>query len=324
MCYKRLSDQQPVRRHGLEHAVPATEISKAGGARSVPRLQVAAAWVALAIYLALVIRFAWNPTPLAQCLAAIGIGIACAHAALAYGWKDALALFAICLVTTFTMENIGVATGVPFGRYHFEVGANLPHVGLIPIIVGPLWFGMGYFSWIVAGTLLGGADQRLNGKFEIIALPVVAAFVMTQWDVVMDPPEATISKVWIWHDGGAHFGVPISNYFGWLLTAWLFYQAFAIYLGRRRNVPVRTTGQGRAPRSVAIALYLGSGPTYVTPWLMGQSGEVVDAANHIWHVQDLREATVVTMLFTMFLTSMLATLRLATDNRRGPSGRLVS
>jgi hypothetical protein len=33
-----------------------------------------------------------------------------------------------------------------------------------------------------------------------------------------------------------------------------------------------------------------------------------------WRVQDLREATVVTMLFTMFFTSMLATLRLATDD----------
>jgi putative membrane protein len=176
----------------------------------------------------------------------------------------------------------------------------------------------------VAGTLLGGADQRLHGKFEIISLPLVAAFVMTQWDVVMDPPEATISKVWIWHDGGAHFGVPISNYFGWLLTAWLFYQASAIYLGRRRNAPVRTIGDGRALRLAAIALYLGSGLTHVPPWLMGQSGEVADAVNHVWRVGDLREATVVTMLFTMFFTSLLATLRLATDNRPGPSGRLVS
>ena len=57
---------------------------------------------------------------------------------------------------------------------------------------------------------------------------------------------------------------------------------------------------------------------------MGQSGEVADAVNHVWRVGDLREATVVTMLFTMFFTSLLATLRLATDNRRGPSGRLVS
>ena len=285
---------------------------KAIGGRSFPPLE-AAFWIVLAVYLALVVGFAWNPTPLAQGLAAIGILAACVHAALSYGWKDALALLAICLVITFAMENIGAATGFPFGHYHFEVGSNLPHVGAIPVIVGPLWFGMGYFSWIVAGTLLGGAQARLGRNIELIALPVVAAFVMTQWDVVIDPPESTISKAWIWHDGGAHFGVPLSNYLGWLLTSWLFYQAFALYLSRRRHVSAWTAGQGRALRLVAILLYLGSGLSHVTPWLIGQGGEVVDAASHVWRVGDLRETTVVILLFTMFFTSMLAALRLATD-----------
>jgi uncharacterized membrane protein len=108
-------------RPSLEHAVPAKQIWKASDARSVARLEVTA-WVALTLYLAVVVGFAWNPTPVAQGLAAIGIAIACAHAALAYGWKDALVFLVICLVTTFAMENIGVATGVPFGKYHFEVG----------------------------------------------------------------------------------------------------------------------------------------------------------------------------------------------------------
>ncbi len=64
---------------------------------------------------------------------------------------------------------------------------------------------------------------------------------------------------------------------------------------------------------MAILLYLGSGLTHVTPWLIGQSGEVADAANHVWRVGDLRETTVVILLFTMVFTSMLAALRLVTD-----------
>ena len=172
---------------------------------------------------------------------------------------------------------------------------------------------MGYLSWIVAGTLLGSTDRRLNEKIELGALPIVAAFVMTQWDVVMDPPEATISRAWIWHDGGVHFGVPFSNYLGWLLTSWLFYQAFAIYLSRWRKASPRAAEQGRALRLAAILLYLCSGLTHVTPWIIGQSGEVVDAASHVWRVEDLRGTTVVMLLFTMCFTSLLAGLRLATD-----------
>src|SRR6516162_3592017 len=285
--------------------------SKRGGFFS---LREAAFWTVLAIYLALVIGFAWNRTPLAEVLAALGILAAGVHAVLTYGWKDALALMAICVTITFVMENIGVTTGWPFGHYHFEIEPNLPHVGAIPPIVGPLWFGMGYVSWVLAETLLGGAQERLSPRFQLVALPVVAAFVMTQWDVVMDPPESTISKIWIWHDGGAHFGVPLSNYLGWLLTSWLFYQAFAIYLSGRRDVSRFALQHGRTLRLVAILLYLGSGLTHVTPWLIGQGGEVADAAGHVWRVHDLREATVVTMLFTMFFTSMLAALRLTTDH----------
>jgi uncharacterized membrane protein len=266
----------------------------------------------LAAYLVLVVGFAWNPTPLAQVLAALGILAACVHAMLFYDWKNALALFAICVTVTFAMENLGSITGFPFGHYHFEVGADLPHIGVIPVIVGPLWFGMGYFSWILAGTLLG-APLRPGSKFEVVVWPIVAAFVMTQWDVVMDPPLSTIAKAWIWHDGGAHFGVPLSNYAGWLLTSWLFYQAFAIYLSRWRDASPLSVLDGTALRLIAIALYLSSGLTHLTPWLMGQSGEVTDAAGHLWRIGDIRAATAATMLVTMFFASMLAVLRL-TDN----------
>ena len=148
------------------------------------------------------------------------------------------------------MENIGAATGFPFGHYHFEVGSNLIAYRSHPDYRRSAVVRHGIFSWIVAGTLAWRRTPAFERKVELIALPVVAAFVMTQWDVVMDPPEATISKAWIWHDGGAHFGVPLSNYLGWLLTSWLFYQAFALYLSRRRDVSAWTAEQGRALRLV--------------------------------------------------------------------------
>lgn len=285
-----------------------TEIVKTGGSWSL-WIRATALWLSVACYLACVIWFSWNPTSNAQMLAVIGIAAACLHASLAYGFRHMLAFFLICVATTFTIENLGVATGFPFGNYHFEVGANLPHVGTIPVIVGPLWFGMGYFSWKVASILLGGADRRLHRNINMIALPIVAAFVMTQWDVVMDPPEATIAKGWIWHDGGANFGVPLSNYLGWLLTSWLFYQTFALYL--RHQSGVWRQGGQQTLQLIAILFYLSAGLTHVIPWLMGQSGEIADATGHVWQIRQLREAAVTTMIFTMLFTAMLSALRLA-------------
>jgi uncharacterized membrane protein len=271
---------------------------------------VIAVWLASGAYLTLVVRFAWNPTPFAQGLAAVGVAAAFTYASFAYGLKHALALFLACTAITFAMENIGVATGFPFGHYHFQVAPGLPHIGAIPVVVGPLWFGMGYFSWTVAGILLGGADFRLRERFNNIVLPVVAAFVMTQWGLILEPPSATVSKAWVWHDGGAFFGVPASNFFGWLLTSWLFFQAFALYLRGCRDALARAAGLGSAFRAMAVFFYLSSGLTHLTPWLMTQVGDVADGAGHIWRVEDVRETAVITMLMTMGFTSLLALLRI--------------
>jgi uncharacterized membrane protein len=267
-------------------------------------------WLVIAGILVAGIAFSWDPTPFAQALAAVFIACALVHANFVYGWRPALMLFVICVTITFVIENIGAATGFPFGHYHFEVGAGLPHLGRIPIIVGPLWFGAGYFSWLVAATLLDGADRRLDRPFNFFALPIIAAFVMTQWDVVMEPSESTIARAWIWHDGGAHFGVPLSNYLGWLLTSWLFFQAFAIYLRRYCAERPQSAPTDRKLRLIGILFYVSAGLTHVIPWLMAQRGEVIDAAGHTWQIHDVRETTVIIMLFTMLFSALLAALRL--------------
>jgi len=272
-------------------------------------------WLAIACFLGAAIAVSWNPTPFAQVLAAIFIASALAHASVAYGFGSAAVLFFICIATTFIIENVGVATGFPFGRYHFEVDPHLPHVGSIPIIVGPLWFGAGYFSWVVASTLLDCADRRLDRALDFIALPLVAAFVMTQWDLVMDRSESTIAKVWIWHDGGADFGVPLSNYLGWLVTSWLFFLAFALYLRRRLAGSPRAAQQSRTLRLIAILFYVSPGLTHIVPWAIGQSGDVADAAGKIWQIHDIHETTVAIMLFTMFFSAILAALQLVKESR---------
>jgi len=268
-------------------------------------------WLAITGILAAGIGFSWKPSPLGQALAAVFIASALVHAAFAYGARRALVLFVLSNAIAFAMENLGAATGFPFGAYHFEVGADLPHVGLIPIIVGPLWFAAGYFSWAVASVLLDGADRQLDRPFALIALPVVAAFAMTQWDLVMDAPNATIAKIWIWHDSGGVFGVPLSNYLGWLLTSWLMFQAFALCLRRNGLRPDRRIGL-KLP-ATGILFYIGAGLTHLVPWIMGGTGEVVDARGYGWQVHDIREATVAILMLTMVFTALLAALRLLRD-----------
>lgn len=136
------------------------------------------------------------------------------------GGKRTAVFFAVSAVVTCCMEEMGVATGLVFGPYHYssQLGVKL---GYVPVLVPLGWFMMMYPSRVVAKAMLRDFDTRsIPG---MAALSVLAALVMTAWDVVMDPGMSTLGHTWVWEKGGSYFGVPGQNYLGWLVTT------FAVY-----------------------------------------------------------------------------------------------
>jgi uncharacterized membrane protein len=133
----------------LRISVPAMAFSRNGGLL----VGQAALWAPVSVLLVLVVMFSGEPTRTAQVVAALGIVGSIALAARIYRLLGAAILLCESLLITFVVENMGVATGLPFGHYHFEVGADLPHIGAVPLVVGFLYFGVGFLSWITASTL---------------------------------------------------------------------------------------------------------------------------------------------------------------------------
>lgn len=142
------------------------------------------------------------------------------HCAVFEGWKRTGVFFLISALVSYTMEEIGVRTGAVYGPYHYSdmLGAKLGHV---PVLIPLAWFMMIYPSWMVARWILARGTTR-GGVHGITALAVIAAFVMTAWDTVMDPGMAAAGN-WVWEQGGPYFGVPLRNYFGWMLTTFFVY-----------------------------------------------------------------------------------------------------
>ena len=135
------------------------------------------------------------------------------------GSRRTALFFAISGIVCYSMEEIGVRTGLIYGAYHYSALLG-PRLGDVPIIIPLAYFMMIYPSWLVARALLRGVDTHAISGFTAHAL--VAALVMTAWDVVMDPGMAAAGN-WIWEKGGAYFGVPRHNFLGWLLTTFLVY-----------------------------------------------------------------------------------------------------
>ncbi|HVZ83894.1 MAG TPA: carotenoid biosynthesis protein [Terracidiphilus sp.] len=182
---------------------------------------------------------------------------ALAHCLRCEGLRRTGAFFAASAVISFAMEEIGVRTGLIFGPYHYSdmLGAKLGHV---PVLIPLAWFMMIYPSWLTARALMRGIDTR--SPAGIAALALVAATVMTAWDVLMDPGMSA-SGNWVWEQGGAYFGVPVHNYFGWMLTTFLVYCAAGIlwHTARRAAVP-----EGSLLAALPVVIYAEFAVRYVT------------------------------------------------------------
>ncbi len=156
----------------------------------------------------------------------------------------------ICLGVGAIAESVSLRTGLPYGSYYFTdlMGPKLLQV---PILLVLAYLGVGYLSWVLATLILGYANRPLAGV-RLVVLPLIASFVMVAWDLAMDPVWATIDHAWIWRSGGSYFGVPISNFLGWYLTAFCFYQLFAVYV---RSVPIQPRTSSRGYWFTAVLFY---------------------------------------------------------------------
>ena len=226
------------------------------------------------------------------------------HGASTYRWLGIVVFIVVCLGVSNAFENLSILTGFPFGWYHYGDKMG-PRLFLVPLLIGPLYFGVGYLSWTLARAILGDANGRLAGRL-VYATPIVASFIMVCWDLTIDPKMSTITSNWIWRDGGSYFGVPLANFLGWYLTVYVFLQAFALYARHLSAAPDHIPGYWAKPllaySSIVIAPIL-------SLTLSSASGAVLDATGHVWQLRDIRAVTALVGIFTLLPFWLLALFR---------------
>lgn len=110
---------------------------------------------------------------------------------------------------TYTIEFIGLTTGWPYGEFSYLVDLG-PMLAGVPIGL-PLFYLPLVFDAYLLGLLLIGHRPR-----RIVIVPVTIAIVLLI-DLVLDPGAVAIG-FWAYAVGGAYYGIPVSNYAGWLLS----------------------------------------------------------------------------------------------------------
>src|ERR1700730_13422009 len=135
----------------------------------------------------------------------VGVVFALIHGARRYGWSGILTFLVVSLVVSNILENTSILTGFPFGHYHYTNNFG-PKLFLVPVVIGPTYFSIGYLAWTLS-TILVGDVRRYSSWLQS----------------------------WIWEQGGGYFGVPLTNYLGWSFTVFLFLFLFALFLRFRKT-----------------------------------------------------------------------------------------
>ncbi len=232
------------------------------------------------------------------------------HGSVTSGFRDMLVFAAITLVVSNIFENMSILTGFPFGHYYYTDGLG-PKLFLVPILIGPAYLGTGYLSWTLARVILEATEQRLPGN-SIFTVPVLASFIMVSWDLSFDPTASTINHNWIWQQGGNYFGVPFSNFMGWFLTVFVFFQLFALYLRGQQNAYVQVPAMSRGYWLQAVVFY--GVVTLSTPLNMltkATNATIADAAGVLWRTQDIYVVCGLVWIFTMIAFTVLSLMKIA-------------
>ena len=171
-------------------------------------------------------------------LTVVGSVFATGHAWFHLGSQKTARLLGLTVVISLVFETVGVMTGWIYGPYHYTDTLGPRFLGLVPYLIPLAWFMMVYPSLIIAERLIG--ERLSSGWRRGLGVAALAAFVMTSWDLLMDPM-MVLMKAWVWELPGVYFGIPVHNYAGWLLTTFIVYALFEV-LSKRQPASIEGGG----------------------------------------------------------------------------------
>ena len=125
--------------------------------------------------------------------------------------RAALALAAVT-VYAYGIELWGVTTGWPYGAFEYGIDLGPMLLGKVPIGLPVFFFPLVLNSYLLCLLLLGD-----RARSALVRLPAVIATVLAM-DLVLDPAAVSLG-FWAYDAGGLYYGVPWSNYAGWVLSA---------------------------------------------------------------------------------------------------------
>ena len=168
------------------------------------------------------------------------------------GWRRTMAFTVAGYLIAFASEWLSINTGFPYGWYYYidTTSSRELWIAGVPFFDSLSYVFLAYCSYTTALFILSPLrawrwnvvtleTRRIRRSISVL---ILGAFLQTFLDIVIDPVALQgrrwfLGQIYGYREQGIHFGVPLSNYWGWLLTSLFLVGAFQL-IDARRTVDV--------------------------------------------------------------------------------------
>lgn len=154
----------------------------------------------------------------------------------------------------YAIETTGVTTGFPYGPFYYGDALGPKVAGLVPYLLPLSWVPLVLGAVAATAPIAPTVPEDVPLRSRVLWV-LYAAVLLTLVDGVLDPG-ATSLGFWVWPEGGAYYGVPVSNYLGWLFSSSVA-AAILLVLRRREWVSVPPPPGLLGSALVAVAFWVG-------------------------------------------------------------------
>lgn len=138
--------------------------------------------------------------------------------------RRAAAAIGLLTLYAYAVEYVGTTTGVPYGVFEYGVDLGPMLLGKVPLGLPIFFLPLVANAYLLCLLLLGDRARSV-----LVRVPVVIATVLLM-DLALDPGAVAIGfwtydlaaaplQMWPYDASVGFYGVPLSNYAGWVLSA---------------------------------------------------------------------------------------------------------
>lgn len=172
------------------------------------------------------------------------------------GGRAAAAFVVIALVFGWFAEQMGSSRGWFFGSYEYTAVLG-PRIGDVPAIIPLMWFALTYIGYVISNLIVWRTPTDGSSHVgEAVCMSLLAAMIVTAYDLGADPYMVYVLKAWIMADThGDWFGETVQGFVGWTFVGFSIILAFRLLV---RKLPVQpAVAFTRRHAALPVVIYAG-------------------------------------------------------------------